>query len=298
MSRPKPAQLDESDDQLDEEPYYDDDVDLDDEVSGPPDVLLDVPVLKVDEIHVEVDDLRARVSLQAEVLDLLKLNVGADVLLGKVELDIKGVEAQALLKVRLDRVAAILGRVLTTIDRNPQILERLTAGLGEAAGEIGHGARTAVGEVGRGAGTAVGEVGRGARTAVGEVGRGAGTAVGEVGQGARSAVSDVGRGAGTAVDEVAGRTGEAVSEVGRGAGRSVDEVGRSAGTAARDVGRTATDAAQGALDADGGVTQPRTTRSRDRYNEPYADEGHYNDERDDERPRRRRSPRDERRRPP
>ena len=58
------------------------------------------------------------VSLQAEVLELLKLDVGADVQLGKVDLDIKGLAAQALLKVRLDRVAAIVGRVLTTIDRN------------------------------------------------------------------------------------------------------------------------------------------------------------------------------------
>ncbi len=83
-----------------------------------PDVLLDVPVVKVDEITFEVEELRARILLQAEVLDLLKLNVGADVFIGHVGLEIKGVEAQALLKVRLDNVARILDRVLTTIDRN------------------------------------------------------------------------------------------------------------------------------------------------------------------------------------
>lgn len=84
-----------------------------------PDVLLDVPEVKVDEINLEVEDLRARVSLQSEVLDLLRLNVGADVLLGRVHLEIKGVEAQALLKVRLDHVAQMVERVLTTIDNNP-----------------------------------------------------------------------------------------------------------------------------------------------------------------------------------
>ena len=67
-----------------------------------PDVLLDVPVVKVDEITFEVEELRARILLQAEVLDLLKLNVGADVFIGHVGLEIKGVEAQALLKVRLE----------------------------------------------------------------------------------------------------------------------------------------------------------------------------------------------------
>jgi hypothetical protein len=65
---------------------------------GQPDVLLDVPALKVEEIHLEVDDLSARVSLQAEVLSLLKLHVGADVRLGRVSLDIKGVDAVAQLK--------------------------------------------------------------------------------------------------------------------------------------------------------------------------------------------------------
>ena len=92
---------------------------------GDPDVLLDVPQLRVDEISLEVQDLKARVSLQASVLDLLNLRVGVDAELGRVELTIKGVEAQVLLKVHLDNVARILDRVLTTIDNNPQIVERL-----------------------------------------------------------------------------------------------------------------------------------------------------------------------------
>src|SRR5699024_2462265 len=50
------------------------------------DVLLDVPEVKVDEIELEVENLRASVSLQAEVLDLLTLKVGADVELGRVGL--------------------------------------------------------------------------------------------------------------------------------------------------------------------------------------------------------------------
>ena len=57
-----------------------------------------MPIVKVDEIHFELDDLEARVALHAEVLDLVKLSVGVNVELGKVELDIKGVEAQALLR--------------------------------------------------------------------------------------------------------------------------------------------------------------------------------------------------------
>ncbi|WP_345555555.1 hypothetical protein, partial [Streptomonospora halophila] len=155
--------------------------------SEEPDVLLDVPVVKVDEIQLEVENLRARVSLQAEVLDLVKLNVGADVELGRVGLTIKGVEAQALLKVRLDNVASIIERVLETIDNNPQILENLTRGLQSTLEDVGSGAGQAVGELGRGAGSAVEDVGEGAGGAVQEVGRGAGSAVEDVGEGAGGA---------------------------------------------------------------------------------------------------------------
>jgi hypothetical protein len=160
---------------------YEDSVDWP-EPSEQPDVFLDVPLVKVDEIGLEVEDLRARVSLQAEVLDLLRLNVGADVALGRVSLDIKGVEAQAQLRVRLDNVAAILNRVLTTIDRNPQILEHVTRGLEAATREVGGGVGKAVEEVGGGAGKAVEEVGGGAGKAAEEVGGGAGKAAEETGR--------------------------------------------------------------------------------------------------------------------
>jgi hypothetical protein len=106
------------------------------EPSAEPDVLLDVPQLRVDEIILEVEDLRAHVSVQADVLNLLRLSVGADVQLGGVHLEIKGVEAQALLKVRLDKVAEIINRVLATIDRNPEIVAQIVAPLGAAASEL------------------------------------------------------------------------------------------------------------------------------------------------------------------
>ncbi|MFL6045896.1 MAG: hypothetical protein ACJ72M_12345 [Propionibacteriaceae bacterium] len=106
------------------------------EPSAEPDVLLDIPQLRVEEIVLEVEDLRAHVSVQAEVLNLLRLSVGADVQLGGVHLEIKGVEAEALLKVRLDKVAEIINRVLATIDRNPEIVGQIVAPLGAAAGEL------------------------------------------------------------------------------------------------------------------------------------------------------------------
>ncbi|MGW2122567.1 hypothetical protein [Streptomyces sp. NPDC001758] len=218
-----------------------------------PDVFLDVPSLKVDEIDLDVENLRAHVSLQAEVLDLLKLNVGADVALGRVHLGISGVEAQAQLRVRLDNVALIINRVLTTLDRNPELLRELAQGVGSAVQDIGGGAREAVSELGTGAGTAVQDVGRGAGTAVRDVGRGAGTAVQDVGRGVGSVAEDVGGGAGEAVRDVGGGAGHAVDEV-------VDEAGRAVGRAGEQVGG----ATEGAVDQVSGVTDTAGRAAADR----------------------------------
>ena len=245
-----------------------------------PDVLLDVPVVKVDEITFEVEELRARILLQAEVLDLLKLNVGADVFIGHVGLEIKGVEAQALLKVRLDNVARILDRVLTTVDRNPRILENITEGVGSAVEDVGGGAGKAVGELGEGVGSAVEDVGEGAGSAVEDVGEGAGSAVEDVGQGAGSAVEDVGEGAGSAVEDVGQGAGSAVEDVGGGAGsavastgEAVDDVGQRAGEAVEDTGQTAKRTAQGASrTADKAGSGAATTAKRTRRTAPAQEQ--------------------------
>src|SRR5215207_2094704 len=222
-----------------------------------PDVLLDVPVVKVDEINFELNDLRVRANLFAKVLDLVELAVGVDAYLGRVKLVITGVEVQALLKVRLDNVAAILDRVLTTIDRNPQIVERLVEGVSSAVEDIGAGAGSAVEDIGSGAGQLVGE---GLNYAVEDMGSGAGQLVGEglnyavedIGAGAGSAVEDIGSGAGQlvgeglnyAVEDIGSGAGQlvgeglnyAVEDIGAGAGSAVEDIGSGAGSAVEDIG--------------------------------------------------------------
>jgi hypothetical protein len=93
--------------------------------AGDPDVVIDVPQLKVEEIGLEVDNLHARIALEAKLGDLLELHVGADVVADRVALEIKGVDAQAQLKARLDNVYTILDRTLKTVDANPEILTQL-----------------------------------------------------------------------------------------------------------------------------------------------------------------------------
>jgi e3 binding domain len=190
---------------------------------GPPDVVLDVPELRVDSIHLEVDELDAHLALKARVLNLVKLNVGIDIHLSRVKLDVKGVEAEVVLKARLDHVTAIVDRLMTSLDRNPELVK----GLSKAVSEVGRGAGEAVDKTG----DAAKDIGKGAQSTLKDVGQGAGQAVGDVGQGAGQAVGDVGQGAGQAVGDVGHGAGQAVGDVGHGAGQAVGDVGQGAGQA-------------------------------------------------------------------
>jgi hypothetical protein len=106
--------------------------------AGEPDVVLDVQQLKVDEIGLEVENLHARIALEAKLGDLLQLYVGADVVVDKVALEIKGVDAQAQLTARLDNVLSIIDRTLKTVDQNPELLKELAQNsVAQAALEAG-----------------------------------------------------------------------------------------------------------------------------------------------------------------
>jgi hypothetical protein len=99
------------------------------------DVILDVLELEVDRIKLTVRNLRAHVSVIAELASLLSLQIGVDARLEETELEIEGVRAKLLLKVRLDDIRAILREALQTVAEHPQILRILTRALDELVTE-------------------------------------------------------------------------------------------------------------------------------------------------------------------
>ncbi|SCF25740.1 hypothetical protein [Micromonospora mirobrigensis] len=113
-----------------------------------PDVVLQIPQVKVEQIYVEVDDLDASVSLRARLGSLLQLDVGVQAHLGTVKIDIKGVEAEAMLEVRLEELRGILDSALRTIERNPQIIESLVKTVDTAVNQVGQTAQQALGPQG------------------------------------------------------------------------------------------------------------------------------------------------------
>ena len=114
----------------------------------PPDVLLDVPNLSVEQLTVEVNNLRVNLALDARLANLLQLTAGANAQIDNVRIELRGVRAQATLIVRLDNVRAIIERTLQTLDNNPQLVTQLLSTVDNAVGTVGNVANNTVGTVG------------------------------------------------------------------------------------------------------------------------------------------------------
>ncbi|MEA3014480.1 MAG: hypothetical protein QOD42_3025 [Sphingomonadales bacterium] len=119
----------------------------------PPDVILDVPNLSVEQLTIEVNNLQVHLALEARLANLLHLTAGADARIDNVRIDLRGVRAQATLIVRLDNVRAIIERTLQTLDNNPQIVTQLLSTVDNTVNTVGGVANNAVNTVGGVAGT-------------------------------------------------------------------------------------------------------------------------------------------------
>ncbi|MFI6235865.1 hypothetical protein ACIBD9_20100 [Micromonospora sp. NPDC050784] len=157
-----------------------------------PDVVLQIPQVKVEQIYVEVDNLDASVSLRARLGSLLQLDVGVQAHLGTVKIDIKGVEAEAMLEVRLDELRGILDSALRTIERNPQIIESVVKTVDTAVNQVGQTAQEALGPNG--------PLSQTLQQATGQLGQQLGQAAQQLGQSTQQLARNSGTAAGGGVD--------------------------------------------------------------------------------------------------
>lgn len=111
-----------------------------------PDVFLNASI-SVGEIDIEVDNITAKVNLDAKVLNLLRFNAGVDASIDRVRLNIQNVSAKVLLEARLENVVEMIGDVLNTIDLNPVV-----ATLGRGVSNIVGNATDSLGGSGSGEG--------------------------------------------------------------------------------------------------------------------------------------------------
>ncbi|KAK3322876.1 hypothetical protein B0H66DRAFT_216298 [Apodospora peruviana] len=85
-----------------------------------PDVYLNASVY-VGEINIEVDNITAKVNLDAKVLKLLHFSAGVDASIDRVRLNIQNISAKVELEARLENVVRMVDDVLHSIDLNPII---------------------------------------------------------------------------------------------------------------------------------------------------------------------------------
>lgn len=100
-----------------------------------PDVYLNASV-SVGEISVDVQNLTAKVNLDAKVLNLLKFNAGVAASIDRVRLGIYNVTAKVELEARLGNILTMVGDVLDSIDLNP-VIATLGDGLTDVVDGIG-----------------------------------------------------------------------------------------------------------------------------------------------------------------
>ena len=108
--------------------------------------------------------------------------------------------------------------MLTTLDRNPELLKSV----GEALGDVGGGARDLLGDTGE----LVKSAGKGAESAVQDVGQGAGKGVAGIGHGAQQGVEGLGQGAQQGVEGLGEGAGQGVEGVGQGAQQGLQNLGQ------------------------------------------------------------------------
>lgn len=107
----------------------------------PPDVFLNASV-HVGEIDILVQNLSAKVNLDAQVLNLLQFNAGVDASVNRVQLLIQNVDAKVILEARLANLVLMINDVLNSIDLNPVLVT-----LGQSIETIGNETAGAIGDL-------------------------------------------------------------------------------------------------------------------------------------------------------
>jgi hypothetical protein len=108
-------------------------------LTGPPDVLLNVPTLHVGKIELDVENLEANINLNAQVASLVTINAGVAISVQKVNITITDVDAELELIVRLGHLVDIVNRVFQSLDLNPLLISTLnnvTSLVGDVVGEV------------------------------------------------------------------------------------------------------------------------------------------------------------------
>jgi hypothetical protein len=105
------------------------------------DIKFEVPSLKVGSVNLEVDKLDASISVKAKLSEFINIEIGTNVHLENVKLEVKEVEAETTLTARLNRIESIMLSALETLQHHPELIriqENIASESGKDTGKAVH----------------------------------------------------------------------------------------------------------------------------------------------------------------
>jgi hypothetical protein len=85
------------------------------------DVILEVPSIKAESVNMDAENLKFSISVKAKLSNISHIEIGTDIQIDKIKLDINSLEAEAFFTAKLKKIESIFVKALESIDKNPDI---------------------------------------------------------------------------------------------------------------------------------------------------------------------------------
>ncbi len=91
------------------------------ETDNESDMILKVPSLKAGRVNMDAENLNFSISVKAQLSNFSNIEIGTDIHIDKIKLDIDSLEAEALFTAKLKKIETIFIKALESLDKNPDL---------------------------------------------------------------------------------------------------------------------------------------------------------------------------------
>ncbi|WP_156140460.1 hypothetical protein [Sporocytophaga myxococcoides] len=94
------------------------DIEVEKSVKELPDIVIDIPELKLEQVNIQAKNLQAEVSMNTSLKEMVNMNFGVEAQIGSLHIKIDKARTEAHLRFRLKRVRGILNKTVQTLVKN------------------------------------------------------------------------------------------------------------------------------------------------------------------------------------
>ncbi len=91
------------------------------ETDNESDMTLKVPSLKAGRVNMDAENLKFSISVKAQLSNFSNIEIGTDIHIDKIKLDVDSLEAEALFTAKLKKIETIFIKALESLDKNPDL---------------------------------------------------------------------------------------------------------------------------------------------------------------------------------